>query len=301
MVVAAQDVAVAPAHHRALLVRDPGREEPGQGRRDLRRRVPGHPHRARRRPGPAGPVRDPAARRLPAADRRAAVRRLRPGPARRPVGQHDLRPAVQGHRPGLRRSVAHDAGRALDPAPRHAADDRPRGLLQRPDLPEHRGDPRRPLRLSGLDGPGRRDVVPGPSHAGGRADDVPRIRGVQEDPRDVVARYWDGLWHRRDLAVVDELIGDTYVRHSSAGTLTLSRAEFKREIAGAWRLLHDATTTVDDQIAEGDRVWTRATTQGINLDTGAMTVVTWLTVHRLDGGRIVESWTASLPGVDWRR
>ncbi|WP_158548636.1 ester cyclase [Blastococcus sp. TF02A-26] len=124
---------------------------------------------------------------------------------------------------------------------------------------------------------------------------------MQEDPRDVVARYWDGLWHRRDLAVVDELIGDTYVRHSSAGTLTLSRAEFKREIAGAWRLLHDATTTVDDQIAEGDRVWTRATTQGINLDTGAMTVVTWLTVHRLDGGRIVESWTASLPGVDWRR
>jgi len=28
--------------------------------------------------------------------------------------------------------------------------------------------------------------------------------------------------------------------------------------------------------------------------------VTWLVVHRLAGGRIVESWSATLPGVDWR-
>ena len=123
---------------------------------------------------------------------------------------------------------------------------------------------------------------------------------MQSDPRDVVARYWDSLWHRQDLSVVDELIGETYVRHSSAGTRALSRAEFKKELAGAWRLLHDSTTTVEDQVAAGDRVWTRATTTGINLDTGGMSVVTWLTVHRLDGGRIVESWTATLPGVDWR-
>jgi ketosteroid isomerase-like protein len=123
---------------------------------------------------------------------------------------------------------------------------------------------------------------------------------VQSDPRDVVARYWDGLWHRHDTAVVDELIGETYVRHSSGGTRSLSRAEFKKELAGVWRLLHDSSTTVDDQTVDGDRVWTRATTRGINLDTGQMSVVTWLTVHRVDGGRIVESWTATLPGVDWR-
>jgi ketosteroid isomerase-like protein len=124
---------------------------------------------------------------------------------------------------------------------------------------------------------------------------------VQADPRDVVARYWDGLWRRHDLGVVDELIADPYVRHSSAGTRAVSRADFKRELTDAWRLLHDSTTTVEDQVADGDRVWTRATTQGVNLDTGNMSVVTWLTVHRLENGLIAESWTASLPGVDWRR
>ena len=117
----------------------------------------------------------------------------------------------------------------------------------------------------------------------------------------IVGRYWDGLWTRHDLSVVDELIGEPYIRHSSAGTRTLSRKDLKREIAEAWRLLHDPETTIDDQVETGDRVWTRATTAGINLDTGAPSVLTWLVVHRIAGGRIVESWSATLPGVDWRR
>ena len=121
------------------------------------------------------------------------------------------------------------------------------------------------------------------------------------DGRGVVARYWDGLWRRRDPSVVDELIGEPYVRHSSAGTRSLTRAEFKSELKQAWQLLHDPATTIEDQVAHGDRVWTRATTQGLNLDTGETSVVTWLAVHRLADGRIVEAWIASLPGVDWRR
>jgi ketosteroid isomerase-like protein len=115
-----------------------------------------------------------------------------------------------------------------------------------------------------------------------------------------MARYWDGLWRRGDLTVVDELLGEPYVRHSAAGTRAFSRAEFKEELTSAWRLLHDPATTIDDQVVDGDRVWTRATTRAVNIDTGDPVVLTWLTVHRLAGGRIVESWTATMPGVDWR-
>ena len=121
-----------------------------------------------------------------------------------------------------------------------------------------------------------------------------------EDGRTIVGRYWDALWQRRDLSVVDELIGEPYVRHSSAGTRSLTRAEFRRELKQASQLLHDPATTIDDQVSDGDKVWTRATTQGVNLDTGETAVVSWLVVHRLSGGRIVEAWIASLPGVDWR-
>ena len=123
---------------------------------------------------------------------------------------------------------------------------------------------------------------------------------VQEDARALVGRYWDGLWRHGDLSVVDELIGEPYVRHSSAGTRTFTHAEFKQELTSSWRLLHQPTTTVDDQVVDGDKVWTRATTRGVNIDTGEPVVLTWLVVHRLSGGRLVESWSATLPGVDWR-
>lgn len=116
----------------------------------------------------------------------------------------------------------------------------------------------------------------------------------------IVQRYWDGLWNRRDLTVIDELIAEPYVRHSSAGTRSLSRAQFAREVRESWQLLHDPATTVDDQVAAEDRVWTRATTTGVNLDTGQTSVVTWLVVHRVADGQIAESWSATLPGVDWR-
>lgn len=123
---------------------------------------------------------------------------------------------------------------------------------------------------------------------------------MEQDAAAVVRHYWDGLWTRRELGVIDDLIAEPYVRHSSAGTRSVTRAEFKRDVQEAWRLLHDPTTTIDDQVAAGDRVWTRATSQGVNLDTGENSVLTWLVVHRLADGRIVESWTATLPGVDWR-
>lgn len=122
----------------------------------------------------------------------------------------------------------------------------------------------------------------------------------QQAVTSIVQRYWDGLWNRRDLSVIDELIAEPYVRHSSTGTRSLTRAQFKQVVRESWQLLHDPATTVDDQVTTADRIWTRATTTGVNLETGQTSVVTWLVVHRVADNRIVESWSATLPGVDWR-
>ena len=123
------------------------------------------------------------------------------------------------------------------------------------------------------------------------------------DPDEVnalVRRYWDRVWGDRDLSVLDELMTDPYTRHSANGTSVLSRAQLKEEIARSWELLHGARTTIDDQAVAGDRVWTRATSTGVNLQTGEGSVLTWLIIHRIADGRFAESWTATLPGVDWR-
>jgi len=116
----------------------------------------------------------------------------------------------------------------------------------------------------------------------------------------LVRRYWDGVWGNRDLDIVDELMTDPYTRHSANGNTVLSRAQLKQEIVHSWELLHGASTTIDDQAIHGDRVWTRATSTGVNLQTGERSVLTWLLIHRVEAGRFAESWSATLPGVDWR-
>ena len=70
-------------------------------------------------------------------------------------------------------------------------------------------------------------------------------------------------------------------------------------LAEAQRILSRVQTTIDDRVVDGDTVWTRATSTGINRETGERAVVTWLLVQRVADGRITEQWVATFPGVDW--
>lgn len=113
--------------------------------------------------------------------------------------------------------------------------------------------------------------------------------------------WWDRVWGEGDLGAIDDLLTDPYIRHTSAGTETISAAAYKQKLVQYQRVLHKAVTTVDDEVVVGDRIWTRATSRGLDLETGEMTVITWMTVHRIEGDRIAEVWNAALVGVDWER
>ena len=121
-----------------------------------------------------------------------------------------------------------------------------------------------------------------------------------DEARALLERYWQRVWCDRELAAVEHFMTDPYVRHSAAGSKALTHAQVKDELSRAWELLHGAVTTVDDVAVAGDRLWARSTTRGVNLQTGERSVLTWLGTYRLENGRFAESWSASLPGVDWR-
>jgi predicted SnoaL-like aldol condensation-catalyzing enzyme len=58
-------------------------------------------------------------------------------------------------------------------------------------------------------------------------------------------------------------------------------------------------TTIDDRVVSGDRVRTRATSSGLNRETGENTVVTWMLIQRIVDSRIAEHWVLTVRGVDW--
>ena len=117
---------------------------------------------------------------------------------------------------------------------------------------------------------------------------------------DVCRRYWTDLWRDGRVEIVDELYQPTFVRHHGNGTETTTPHEWSKRFADFQRVLQHPETTVDDYAVAGDRVWMRATSRGLNKETGEMTTLTWLVVQRLEDGRIAEQWVVTASGVDWR-
>ncbi len=120
-----------------------------------------------------------------------------------------------------------------------------------------------------------------------------------DDPLAVSQRWWDEIWRDGRIDAVDELFTEPLVRHTGSGTETATRAAYKARIAEAQRVLSRVQTTIDDRVVDGDTVWTRATSTGINRETGERSLVSWLLVQRVVEGRIAEQWVATFPGVDW--
>jgi ketosteroid isomerase-like protein len=83
------------------------------------------------------------------------------------------------------------------------------------------------------------------------------------------------------------------------GTEVETCAAYKARLSEFQRVLSRAETVIDDRVVDGSKVWTRATSRGLNRETGELAVVTWLLIQRFDDGRIVEQWVATFPGVDW--
>lgn len=123
---------------------------------------------------------------------------------------------------------------------------------------------------------------------------------VEEDAQRFMARYWGEVWRDGNLAVVDELFGERFTQHSARGSITFTTKELKERLVQLQRVLHRPATTIDDFTLDGDKLWVRATSNGVNLETDAASCVSWMSCYRFRDGLVVEAWIAAVPDVDWR-
>lgn len=139
------------------------------------------------------------------------------------------------------------------------------------------------------------------SGAGGHDFGVVLYSAGVDDTRvlELSRRWWDELWRDGRTAVADEIFADPIVRHTAAGTQIVARSEYKKMLVEFQRTLCRPETTIDDQVVAGDRVWTRATSRGINRETGEPAVVSWMLIQRIVDDRIAEQWALTSWGTDW--
>jgi steroid delta-isomerase-like uncharacterized protein len=122
-----------------------------------------------------------------------------------------------------------------------------------------------------------------------------------EENKAILRRYFEEAWNQGHLAVLDELVAPTYVNHDPAVPgLPPGPAGLKPIIAGFRAAFPDLQITIDDQIAEGEKVATRYTMRGINSGgfmgrppTGRQISVGGMQIERVVDGQIVEHWRKS--------
>jgi predicted ester cyclase len=106
---------------------------------------------------------------------------------------------------------------------------------------------------------------------------------------DVARTALEQVCARGDMELAMETYAPSFVDHVNA--TELHGHEGIRRSTGLYRaLFDDLEIRVVDQVSQGDRVASRWAMTGVNR--GRTAALSGITISRLDGGRIVEDWTA---------
>ena len=124
----------------------------------------------------------------------------------------------------------------------------------------------------------------------------------EEQKKEIVRRFVERLWNRRELDVADELISPDCITHQLRGAADAAGAsrtpELVKREAQAWLAgFPDLRFEIEQMIAEEDRVASRLTLTGTHTGTwngipatNRKIALPMMTIHRIRDGKIVEDW-----------
>jgi len=114
-----------------------------------------------------------------------------------------------------------------------------------------------------------------------------------EENKAIVRRLFEA-YNRQNLDILDELLAPDFIDHN----FQLQGLEsFKQFYTQFYKGFPNTHSTIEDIIAEGDKVWTYSTVTGTHKGeyrglspTGKETTIRCVDIYRLEDGKIVESW-----------
>ncbi len=118
-----------------------------------------------------------------------------------------------------------------------------------------------------------------------------------EENKALVRRLFEEVWNQWKLDVIDELFASDFVHHEPTVGEVRGPGDYKKYISILLTAFPDVQLTIEDQIAQGDKVVTRWTLTGTHKGelmgvppTGVQVTWTGISIDRFAGGKFVESW-----------
>lgn len=120
---------------------------------------------------------------------------------------------------------------------------------------------------------------------------------MSQENKALVRRAFEDVYNQGNLAAVDEYVAGTFVIHAPSEDIH-GPTGTQQYIAMLRAAFPDFHITIEDQVADGDRVVTRWRAEGTHLGefqgippTGRHATFTGTDIDRVVGGKVVECWT----------
>jgi predicted ester cyclase len=119
-----------------------------------------------------------------------------------------------------------------------------------------------------------------------------------EENKVLLRRFFEEIYNKGNLAVADELVAEGYISHNELDIQVLGPQGIKRAATlqrDAFPKLH---TTIEDLIAEWDKVVVRGKDTGTHTGTefvgipakGRRFALTWIDIFGIEDGKLLEAW-----------
>jgi predicted ester cyclase len=130
-----------------------------------------------------------------------------------------------------------------------------------------------------------------------------------EENKALVRHFNEEVYNRGNLNVADELLAPSFVSRDALTGEEASREDLKREIAEQAATSSDLHFSIEEQIAEGDKVVTRSIGSGTHdlaeleglAPSGARITIENIFIDRVAEGKIVEERVVSDPSPWWQQ
>jgi steroid delta-isomerase-like uncharacterized protein len=113
----------------------------------------------------------------------------------------------------------------------------------------------------------------------------------------IVRRWFEEVWNKGNLDAVDELVAATVVSEIPGEPEVRGPEAWRQQVSSTRAAFPDLAFTIEDQIAEEDKVATRWTLRGTHQGefmgvpaTGKQVTVTGISITRYANGKNVGSW-----------
>lgn len=118
-----------------------------------------------------------------------------------------------------------------------------------------------------------------------------------EQNKAVARRYYDEVLNQGHLSVLDDIAADDYVENDPFPGQSHGRTDLKARVATLLTAFSPCIFTIEDVVAEGDRVVVRWHSSGTHSGeflgmppTNRDYTIAGIDIHRLADGRMVEHW-----------